>query len=93
MSFSVGGGDVFACAVDDNRFVYRDVARAARGVSRAHRMSGQGDRDLGALPTCATRMVPGQEQTSLEVLSTLDPVPALESGGQWRVAVPVSVSA
>jgi Fe-S cluster biogenesis protein NfuA/nitrite reductase/ring-hydroxylating ferredoxin subunit len=92
--FTVGEYAVFACAVGENRFVYRDVCPRCAGSLAGTAMSGTGEQISVRCPTCQTgydvrragaNIAGGPEH--------LDPLPALESGGEWRVAVPVSVSA
>jgi Fe-S cluster biogenesis protein NfuA/nitrite reductase/ring-hydroxylating ferredoxin subunit len=92
--FTVGGYDVFACAVDANRFVYRDVCPRCAGSLAGTTMAGTGEQVAVRCPTCGTgydvrragaNIAGGPEH--------LDPLPALESGGEWRVAVPATVSA
>jgi Fe-S cluster biogenesis protein NfuA/nitrite reductase/ring-hydroxylating ferredoxin subunit len=92
--FSVGGYEVFACAVDENRFVYRDVCPRCAGSLAGTRLSGEGGRISVTCPTCGTGYDVRRAGTSIAGgPEHLDPLPALESDGEWRVAVPMSVSA
>jgi Fe-S cluster biogenesis protein NfuA/nitrite reductase/ring-hydroxylating ferredoxin subunit len=92
--FSVGNVDVFACAVDGGRFVYRDVCPRCGGSLAGTAISESDGQIAVRCPTChigydvrraGANIAGGPEH--------LDPLPALESGGEWRVAVPVQVSA
>jgi Fe-S cluster biogenesis protein NfuA/nitrite reductase/ring-hydroxylating ferredoxin subunit len=92
--FQVGGQRVFACAVDGQRFVYRDVCPRCAGSLAGTEMSGGGDQIAVRCPTCSTQY--DVRRAGANVAGGpehLDPLPALESNEEWRVAIPTPVSA
>jgi nitrite reductase/ring-hydroxylating ferredoxin subunit len=92
--FQVGGQRVFACAVDGQRFVYRDVCPRCAGSLAGTEMSGRGDQISVRCPTCSTQY--DVRRAGANVAGGpehLDPLPALESNEEWRVAIPTPVSA
>ena len=92
--FAVGGLDLFVCALDGNRFVYRDVCPHCAGSLAGTAMSGSGEQICVRCPTCGTGYDVRRAGASIAGgPEHLDPLPALETAGEWRVAVPVSVSA
>jgi Fe-S cluster biogenesis protein NfuA/nitrite reductase/ring-hydroxylating ferredoxin subunit len=92
--YQVGGQRVFACAVEGQRFVYRDVCPRCAGSLAGTEMSGGGDRISVRCPTCGTEY--DVRRAGANVAGGpehLDPLPALEANQEWRVAIPTPVSA
>ncbi len=92
--FTVGGYDVFACAVDGDRYVYRDVCPRCAGSLAGTAMTGTGKQLSVRCPTCGTSYDVRRAGANIAGgPEHLDPLPALESSGEWRIAIPVAVSA
>lgn len=92
--FNVEGVDVFVCAVDDDRFVYRDVCARCAGSLGGTALSWSDERVFVRCPTCGTAYDVRRAGTNVDGgPEHLDPLPVLMSGGEWRVALPAGVSA
>jgi Fe-S cluster biogenesis protein NfuA/nitrite reductase/ring-hydroxylating ferredoxin subunit len=92
--FEVAGQRVFACALDGQRFVYRDVCPRCAGSLAGTVMSGRGEHVSVRCPTCATQYDVRRAGANIAGgPEHLDPLPALQSDEEWRVAVPSPVSA
>lgn len=92
--FEVAGQRVFACALDGQRFVYRDVCPRCASSMAGTEMAGRGERVSVRCPTCGTQYDVRRAGANIAGgPEHLDPLPALEADQEWRVAVPNPVSA